>query len=219
MATELRNYCRLLHKIRCDCRLSLEEEMLLLEEHGMATRQLRNRAAMLRLLSNSRPGEAVKIKVEQPPARFSRCFDEIEDRTCLEDKMEGLKAMLGGIELADYKPPEQGYGSKTVAFLNDILGSLNLSGMPSITNATQLANAAIGRGKATPGFILCLELLTSKLDLRTGAAVRRRELCPRYNASSCLVCVSTSLSRQPKGRGAELPMVCCSGAWSMMACG
>jgi len=166
VATELRNYCRLLHKIRCDCRLSLEEEMLLLEEHGMATRQLRNRAAMLRLLSNSRPGEAVKIKVEQPPARFSRCFDEIEDRTCLEDKMEGLKAMLGGIELADYKPPEQGYGSKTVAFLNDILGSLNLSGMPSITNATQLANAAIGRGKATPGFILCLELLTSKLDLR-----------------------------------------------------
>jgi len=107
VATELGNYCRLLHKIRCDCRLSLEEEMLLLEEHGLATRQLRNRAAMLRLLLNSKPGEALKIKFEQPPARTATHFDEIEDRTCLEDKADGLKALLGAVELADYKPPEQ----------------------------------------------------------------------------------------------------------------
>ena len=58
-----------------------------------------------------------------------------------------LKALLGTLALADYKPPEQGYGSKTVSYLNEIVDKLNLTGMPSVSNAKEFAKAAMGQGR------------------------------------------------------------------------
>lgn len=74
--------------------------------------------------------------------------------------------MLNAVSMAEYRPPEQGYGSKTVAHLNELISSLNLSGIPAGKTAKEIAASAIGVNKRTPGFTLCLELMSSKLDLR-----------------------------------------------------
>ena len=167
VGTQLATYCQLLHKISSCCRLSVDEEMVLLDEHGQATRQLRNRASMLSTLSAAKPGHALQLKVEQAPRKRKEAeFDEIEDKSCLEDRMEGLKALFNGVSLAPYHSPEQGYGSKTVVLLNGLVDSLTLSGQSPSKTGKEFAVAAMGMGKATPGFILCLELLSSNLDLR-----------------------------------------------------
>ena len=60
---------------------------------------------------------------------------------------------------ADYKPWEQGYGSKTVSYLNEIVDKLNLTGMPSVTNAKEFAKAAMGQGRCKHILKITLEWL------------------------------------------------------------
>ena len=140
---ELASYCRLADKIHETCRLNVQQELMLLQQYGQTTPHTRDRCAMLSRISSSVPGSVVQVKIEQSQNRRGHRFDEIDDRTC-------LSGSAGGAGLAEYKPPEQGYGSKTVSHLNSIVGQLTLR----------------GKGKQTPGFLLCIELLNGSLDLR-----------------------------------------------------
>ena len=56
---------------------------------------------------------------------------------------------------------------------------LKHSGLPAGKTAKEVAAAAVGINKCTPAFILCLELMSNKLDLRileTGRRQRARQL-------------------------------------------
>ena len=135
IARDLATYVRLLHSVSSACRLSVQEEMELLEEYGQQTRELRNRTAMLKLISKSPPSQGLQLKVEHHHGARKQDaeFDEIEDRTCLEGA-EGLKTLVGGVSLASYTPPEQGYGSKIAHSLNALVETLSLTGIPTGKN-------------------------------------------------------------------------------------
>ena len=164
IGTELQHYCRLVHKISTACRLQVDEEVHLLKEFGMATRQLRNRKAMLEVISFADAGQELQLKIEQPPEarQGTTCFDGVQDNTCIVEAGDPLRTLAGGLALAAYKPPESGYGSKAVQVLHGLVDSLCLSG-----NNADKAKAAIGiAARPLPGFVLCLELLSQKLDLK-----------------------------------------------------
>jgi hypothetical protein len=91
------------------------------------------------------------VKLEGVPVKDDTSFDVVDDRTCLEPHLERLLAGASG--MAEYQAPEHGYGSKTVQQLDAILENLCLTGVSR-------------RGRSMPAFLLCLELLSQKLDLR-----------------------------------------------------
>jgi hypothetical protein len=190
---ELRLYCRLLPKISAACRLQLDDEMQLLQEFGMATRQLRNRKSILELnlLADPAGGRVVQLTMEQPPAarRGARCFDAVQDQTCVGESGESLRALGSGVALGTYKPPESGYGSKTVRVLHALLDSLSLSG-----SSAERAGAALGvAARPLPGFVLCLELLSKKLDLRVLQGDNPAYVCVCVCVCVCILCEYVSV--------------------------
>ena len=147
MDTEMLQYVSKLERVSAACRLSVEEELALLQGHVdvQLNYKLANRQQFLRAVHES--SASVLLKYPQRPALEDE-FDSVIDKSCL--NLEINDSFLSKFDNVSYKRPADVTGTAAVASLNKWL-----------TNGLKLKG-----GRDDLGFLFFYEMMTGTCNVR-----------------------------------------------------
>ena len=156
---EYKTYLDHVALISADIRLQLSEEEMYLYQMDQSDPQVVNRLLVIRAAKSGENLDQTMLQVSYRKASTPISFDSVVDDTFT--KSTGSSLSGGTLSLASYTPPAPGFGTGSVRFISKLMSSNELT----VTGVS--ASGLLGTSSSYCGFILCYELLSGHLSVRT----------------------------------------------------